>query len=249
MIASLPMYDWPVLRALNDRFWAELRGQLAARGVDDAPATLARADSFRASWLKPDLLFAQTCGLPFNTELTDKVRYLATPVYATEGCDGATYRSAMVVRRGRGVTCWNRRRLVINGPDSWSGWVAITRYCLSRNQAVPQPAMVSGGHLASMQAVAAGKADVAAIDAVCWGLAGRYMPELTDGLEVVEWTDPAPATPFITGLRTSDRTLAILQDALTAATATPAGEALLLEGIDVLADGAYREMSQPFMPV
>ncbi len=64
MIAALPMYDRPELTGATDRYWALIRDGLRARGVD-APDTLWRGeDDLMALWLAPDLVLAQTGGLP-----------------------------------------------------------------------------------------------------------------------------------------------------------------------------------------
>jgi ABC-type phosphate/phosphonate transport system substrate-binding protein len=52
----------------------------------------------------------------------------------------------------------------------------------------------TGGHRQSVQAVADGRADVAAIDAVCWALAGRHEDAAVEKLRVINRT-PAEAGP------------------------------------------------------
>ncbi|WP_416896822.1 MAG: phosphate/phosphite/phosphonate ABC transporter substrate-binding protein [Minwuia sp.] len=191
MIAALPMYDWPVLQPVNDRLWSAVAALLRAEGID-APERLTREDRYAPLWERKDLLFAQTCGLPFNTRLKGRVRYVATPWHEVEGCGEGTYSSAIVVHRDRAGLDPERlgaMRLSINGPDSWSGCVALDRWFRARGEAMPEPAMVSGGHLFSMQAVAEGEADGAAIDSIALGLAQRHLPDLTDRLHVVDWTE------------------------------------------------------------
>ncbi|MBD9446543.1 hypothetical protein [Rhizobium sp. RHZ01] len=41
LIAALPMYDWPEVRAETDAQWEQLRDELLFRGID-APERLAR---------------------------------------------------------------------------------------------------------------------------------------------------------------------------------------------------------------
>ncbi|MCP4182498.1 MAG: PhnD/SsuA/transferrin family substrate-binding protein [Hyphomicrobiales bacterium] len=62
----------------------------------------------------------------------------------------------------------------------------------------------SEGHRNSARLVAAGKADVAALDAVCWHLLQYYESETADYLKVVTWTKMYPSIPFITSLNTSE---------------------------------------------
>ena len=98
MIAALPMYDWPELRAATDAWWSGLAGHLRAAGLEGVPDHLCREIEPALVWEHPDLLLAQTCGLPFVRRYRDRLRIVATPCYAAEGCDGPTYRSAILVR-------------------------------------------------------------------------------------------------------------------------------------------------------
>ena len=62
----------------------------------------------------------------------------------------------------------------------------------------------TGSHRASVRAVAEEKADVAAIDAVCWALALRYEPEAVSRLKVIGQTPLRPGLPFITAVERDD---------------------------------------------
>lgn len=248
MIAALPMYDWPVLRPWNDRLWRLIRDVMRNDGFE-APEALDRSISYSEVPLRSDLLMGQTCGLPFNTVLDGRVRYLATPCYHTRGCAAGSYSSAIVVRRrNRELTLPElmRLRLVINGPDSWSGCVVLKRHAAAQGITLPDPHLISGGHLASMEAVADGAADYAAVDAVALGLARTHLPNLTSRLAVTEWTERAPATPYITALSTpTPIRQAILRSfhiALSLPEAARVREALLLARLQELPGRAYRSM-------
>ena len=56
----------------------------------------------------------------------------------------------------------------------------------------------TGRHAASLAMVAAGKADVCAIDCVSHGLWRRHMPELLTGTRVLTVTARAPSLPYVT---------------------------------------------------
>ena len=58
--------------------------------------------------------------------------------------------------------------------------------------------IATGAHRQSIQCVADGRADLAAIDARSWSLAKTYSIELTNQLAVVGWTSRRPGLPFIT---------------------------------------------------
>jgi hypothetical protein len=80
-VASLMMYDAPdIVRRANDALWIALRDRLRERGMA-VPDLLDRTDSHESYWLRPDLVFAQTCGFPYVCELKGKVRLVATPVF------------------------------------------------------------------------------------------------------------------------------------------------------------------------
>lgn len=248
MIAALPMYDWPVLRPWNDRLWRLVRDGLRNDGFA-APEALDRDVTYDQLPLRPDLLMGQTCGLPFNTVLDGRVRYLATPCYRTRGCVGSTYSSAIVVRRRKREVTFPelcRMRLAINGRDSWSGYVVLKRFASARREWLPDPHLVSGGHLQSMEAVADGRADFAAIDAVALGLARRHLPEIAGKLVVHDWTERAPATPYITSTETSEpvrqAVLRAFHKALTLPESARVREALLLVRLQELPGNAYRWM-------
>jgi hypothetical protein len=64
MIAALPMYDRPETAGANDRFWESVRDHLGY-----GPMTLTRGRDHWDIWQSPDLVLAQTCGLPFRAKL------------------------------------------------------------------------------------------------------------------------------------------------------------------------------------
>lgn len=247
MIAALPMYDWPELRAETDRLWQALRDALGRSGID-APETLTRDRQEADIWCDSDLLFAQTCGYPYATALRGTVRLVATPVYCFEGCAGPTYRSAIVVRlddTAESLAELRGRRAAYNAADSQSGYSAFRAAIAPLAEGAPFFAgtLKTGGHLASMTAVATGAADCAAIDCVCLGLARRVRPDPAGRLRILAWSDPAPALPFVTAAGRSDREVELLRAGLNTVLADPllseTRAVLGLRGIEILPDDAY----------
>jgi ABC-type phosphate/phosphonate transport system substrate-binding protein len=96
-VASLPMYDFPELREAHDEFWGALAARLDAAGLKEVPRALTRGASLGEVWGDNRLLFAQGCEYPLAKASSDRVRVVAHPVYAAAGCDGARYRSAIIV--------------------------------------------------------------------------------------------------------------------------------------------------------
>lgn len=99
-------------------------------------------------------------------------------------------------------------------------------------------ARLSGSHLASAQTVAAGDADLAAIDAICWAHMERHRPAVAQALRVLAWTDSAPGLPFVSSADAEDHVVLRLRDAVFVMLAdddiAEHRGALLITGADVL---------------
>lgn len=216
------MYDWPEERAHVDALWTALRDELRAAGVD-APDTLTRPADLTQAWLSPRLLVGQTCSYPLETVLAGRVRYVATPVVSAPGCERpGFYRSALVMRGGAPSmpvpdapgpalpAIEPAMRLAFNSHDSMSGFHALLRDTRAAACAMPQAALETGSHRASIRAVAEGAADIAAIDCVSWQLALRHEPAAA-ALHLAGWTGERPALPLITALSTPEHVVAALK--------------------------------------
>ena len=242
-IVSLAMYD--VGGAASARLWRGLREHLAAEGIADIPDDLVVPDDYEAHWLDPRLLLGQTCGYPLAHALAGRVQYVGTPAYDAPGVSGTLYRSAIVVRAtdsAQSLAALRGRRAAYNSRNSQSGYNAFRDLVApeARAERFFSETIETGSHRASLLAVIAGNADVAAIDAVT--LAGESAATRAS-VRIVAWTEAAPALPFITSLGTSRSDLGRLRRSLVRALADPtlaeARAALHLSGFEVLADGAY----------
>lgn len=235
--ATLAMYDLPELRAHTDAWWAALARALRAEGLD-APERLDRGRPAEAVLHDPELLLGQTCGLPLMTTLRDIVQVIAVPTYRAEGCapgtDRApgtyhtpgTYRSRVVVRAALPVTALHElrgRRVAINQADSHSGTSGLLA-AIAPHAAPGRffgEVEITGSHRASLDALRAGRADVAAIDAVTWALLHDVAPATLHGLRTLTFTDPAPCLPYVTARRRTPSEVERLQRALRQAIADP----------------------------
>ena len=242
------MYDLPELAEVTDAWWAGLRRHLAQAGFQDLPALLSRPMNHMAHWLEEEPIFTQTCGYPLTHGLKGKMRLVATPRYDAPGCAGATYVSWVVVRRGdpaRSVADLRDRHVAFNARDSQSGYNALRALVapLARNGRFFAAGFETGAHRASLAAVKAGEADVAAVDCVSFALIRRAARAEMEGLRVLCATAAAPGLPYVTSTTTSDADLGRLRAGLTAACADPGlaetRSRLLLDGFDVLPDKAY----------
>jgi ABC-type phosphate/phosphonate transport system substrate-binding protein len=199
-LAVLPMYDWPQVAAATDRMWAAIRDALRAEGVD-APERLTRDVPLMAAWTDPALVLGQTCGLPLVRALADRVAVIGAGDYGVPGCAPGWYRSAIVVRardpRGE-LGAFRGACLAVNGFESQSGWGSVLHHAaaLAPGHHFFGAVRVSGAHVRSVAMVAAGEADLAAIDFVSWRLALRHLPAAS-ALRVLRLTDPTPGLAFI----------------------------------------------------
>lgn len=247
-VAALAMYDLPELAEANDRLWAAIAERLRASGIADVPAQLTRGAAPEAVWNAPGLLLAQTCGYPYMKALRGHAALVATPQYEAAGCEGPFHRSAIVVRkdqRAAALAELRGTRLALNAPSSGTGMNLLRAAVAPHAHRRPffASVAVTGSHLASVEAIAAGAADVAAIDAVTWAHLETFRPALTRDLRVLGWTDRSACLPLITARTSSPRLRAALVEALEHAAHDPAlfeaRRTLRLQGFHVLPEAHY----------
>ncbi len=201
-IVSLPMYDWPEVQTYNDQFYKELRTSFADQGFV-APTVLDRTKTPIEQWLDSNLLLSQTCGLPFKTVLKDRVSLVGTPAYGIN-CGAGSYYSVIVVHQDASVDTLDELKgltFAYNDKGSQSGYAALLyTLCSVGNAEDFRSSYESGSHRKSIQDVATGRADFAAIDALSWELALRHEPA-AQKLRVIATSEPTPTLPFITARR------------------------------------------------
>ncbi len=105
-------------------------------------------------------------------------------------------------------------------------------------------ALQTGSHIASLQAVRDGTADVCAVDSVCVALARRYRPDYLEGLVEIARSPSVPGLPYVTSSDTDPAMRGRLQAALAAAMddakLVESREALLISGMSAIAPENYR---------
>lgn len=245
MIASLMMYARPEIDAALTRYWALIRQALDARGIP-APAELSNDTEEFAVWTAPDLVLSQTCGMPYRLWLHDKVTLVGTPDFGITGCPPGYYCSAIVVRADdsrQTLADFADARFTYNQTFSQSGFAAI--HAVARAQGFWfKNRSQSHGHVKSARAVAQGRADIAALDAVTWRLIQQH-DDFAPALRVLAWTPPTPGLPYIAakgveGPKVFDavaESISRLTDADRVA--------LGLQGIVAIPKAAYRAISNP----
>jgi ABC-type phosphate/phosphonate transport system substrate-binding protein len=250
-IAALPMYDLPELRCAHDALWTALADRLVETGVTDAPRRLTRNLAHFDVWRHPGLLLGQGCEYPLAKSFAGRVRVVATPRYTAPGCEGASCRSAIVVRAdepAEALADLRNRRCAINEADSNSGMNLLRAAIapLSRGAPFFQSVVLSGSHRRSVAMVAGGQADLAAVDCVSLAYFRRYDPSAAAGLRILCWTPPSPSLPFITARTNRDSTIHALCVSLAAVFADTAlssvRELLLLDGVDLEPDGNFTQV-------
>jgi ABC-type phosphate/phosphonate transport system substrate-binding protein len=223
--ATLPMYALHGMEPLNGALWDAIRTALEAEGIGDLPAQLSPAPPSLPAAIAPETLLSQMCGYPLLRLYAGQYRLLGTPRYDLPGCglraDGLPTHCAFIVvsraSEAREIADLRGSRFAVNGFDSNSGMNLPRRLFAPFAEDGPffSSVTVSGSHLRSMEAVAAGEADAASIDCVTYGFAGTYRPALVDELRILAETPISPAIPFITATATPHETAAALTRALT----------------------------------
>lgn len=249
MIASLMMYNRPETAKAHDVYWAQIRTSMRKRGIE-TPEMLSNDAPVFDLWRAPDLVFSQTCGLPYRKFLSEEVAVIGTPDFGIEGCLPGHYNSAVVVRKDdprQTLEAFADSRLAYNDGNSQSGFGAI--HALARGAGFWFSDMVeSGAHHQSAALVAQGDADIAAIDAQTWRYIQRF-DAFASELRVLVRTKPTPSLPYITA-KTQDADLMFdaVKEAIEALRADLRA-ALNLRGIVRLPKAAYMALEIPPAPV
>lgn len=251
-LVSLPMYDLPEIAAARKGWWRGLARAFKREGIRGVPKRLCDDGRWKEHCSSPELLFSQTCGYVFHP-LAGRVRVIATPCYAAEGCEGADYSSMIVVREEAPVRAIEDLRggvAAVNDIQSQSGYSAL-RSVIAPHQEGGRffaRVIVTAAHIDSVAAVATGAADVAAIDCVTYALIARYRPAALDGIRVLGRSPRAPGLPYITGGDADDDRVARFRAGLRQALADPglvaAREAMLLVDAVQLPEAAYRRIDE-----
>ena len=252
-IAVLPMYDFPELQDAHDALWAALSLRMIEAGVTETPLRLTRHLEHFEAWGHPSLLFGQGCEYPLAESFADSIKLVATPRYTAPGCEGATYRSAIVVHEknpAETLLDLRNRCCAINEATSNSGMNLLRASIapLANGTRFFESVVFSGSHRRSVDMVAEGEADVAAVDCVSLAHFRRLYPSSVAKLRVLAWTPASPSLPFITASATSGATLRILRSSLAHVLADPELDSvrkrLLLDGVDLEPVAAFPEVQR-----
>ncbi len=221
LIASLGMYDHPAQQGANDRIWSAIARILRTRGVEGVPDVLDRTRHVHDLWRDTSLLFGQACGYPLIADHSLALHVIALPIYDVPGSTNsdATHASVLVARandRHSSLSDYRDTRAAINDPQSNTGMnlFRATLALIAETDVFFASVVQTGSHRASVAAIAAADADIAAIDTVTYATLIRHEPDLTAPLRVVARSPASPTLPFVTSADTSIETIAALRLAL-----------------------------------
>ncbi|APR39798.1 phosphate/phosphite/phosphonate ABC transporter substrate-binding protein [Paraburkholderia sp. SOS3] len=246
-IAALPMYNVSPSLAACWRDWlADVLGivEPAARIVDGG-------NDLSALWRRNDLLLSQTCGYPLTHELRDAVQLVATPCFDAPGCDGPCYSSALITHAGASFATLESLRgstVAFNQTDSNSGFNTLRHVFapLARGGRFFDSSIETGSHLASLQAVAERRADLAAIDCVTMAFVRDERPALAHAVRQIGWTEASPGLPLIASKALpADRIIALRSALKQALLLQPArARRLRLKGFEIRSMDDYARISE-----
>lgn len=191
------MYARPELSDALDLFWANIRNVLRDDGID-APEKLTPNGFGYEFWRSPNLLLGQTCGYPYRVQLRKDVQFVGTLDYGVEGCAAGHYCSVILVHENSSIQSiqdLSEVRFAYNDNQSQSGFHGPYAWAKHHDVAF-HPSLETGAHRMSVEAVANGDVDVAAIDAITWSFIQRY-DDVAKSLRVIATTPPMPSLPLI----------------------------------------------------
>jgi ABC-type phosphate/phosphonate transport system substrate-binding protein len=240
------MYDRAETAQANDRLWAGIRDALRAGG-GDAPQILTRGEgAYWPAWQDPALVFSQTCGYPYRAILHEKVTLIGTPDYGLPGCPPGHYNSVFIARKDdprQDLIAFRDAAFAFNEALSQSGWAAPQNHAAAMGFHFA-PTLMSGGHRLSALAVAEGRADIAAIDALTWEMLQRW-EGWCEGLREVARTGPTPALPFIAAKGADGQALFAATKAAIAGLSAQDRETLHLRDVVRIGSDAYLGVPSP----
>ncbi|CAD7850653.1 MAG: hypothetical protein [Olavius algarvensis Gamma 3 endosymbiont] len=150
----------------------------------------------------PGLLIGHTCGYPLMTGLQDAVMPFCAPCFEVPGAIGKLYSSLFIVPADSSLESLQQccgGIVAINDANSNSG-MNVLRYALAKLKAGPgyfSDVLMTGGHLASLEAVAANRAQLAAIDCVSYQLLTARNPGLDHAIRVIGFSEPTCGLPLV----------------------------------------------------
>ncbi len=174
--------------------------------TDDSFLTSAlqlRFDTGSDIYRSTQLFLGHTCGYPYMTRWKQSHRLVCVPEFEIPGCSGTQYSSWFICRsddQRSSFESFAGAIAAINEENSNSG-MNVLRYQASKhatNGRFFRDVNTSGSHTQSMRAVAAGDADIAAIDTISYHHIVKSDPVLANAVKVMGQSVYTTGLPFIT---------------------------------------------------
>ncbi len=249
------MYDWPEVADALDDLWTHIADAGRAMGLA-MPSRLVRRADLVSLWSDPTMLLGQVCSLNPVRDGLGETEVVGTLVYDAPADlpqpEPGSYYSVIVCRRddprrpsgncdlGSGVATadverFAGARVAANGTDSQSGYWSLGHFVrdLVADGPIFGDVLFTGAHRDSVNAVADGTADLAAIDVHSWRLAREYERDATEQLAVIGTTAPTPGVVCVVSWELKNHRPALdaaLHEAVAGFVGTPAAERLHLSG-------------------
>ena len=182
--------------------WRQLFESYAATSDVHATPPALRLEADPALLQESGLVFGHTCGYPLMTRLKDRFTPFCVPVFEVPGTSERHYSSRFIVASDSDIRSIEQSRgrvAAVNTPDSNSG-MNVLRRAVARHSIDGRffsSILASGGHLYSLQAVARGEADIAAIDCVSYQLIEDHWPELVSQVQTIGYSVESTGLPFV----------------------------------------------------
>ena len=245
--ASLNLYLWDQTRPAFTALWNHLRpifaGNKIKTGAEIHPPN---QTSPRILANNHTLAIAQVCGIDVSTHGQKLYRTLGALSDNTNPEPGH-YHSTLIASVSKpqvGVDNLREHVAAVNNHGSFSGDIALRAFIFGKSRGAHlKNALVTGGHLHSVRAVAAGHADFAAIDSLCFNFARRFHPDLLASVRVIGHTPTMPAPPLVIARDLPPSLRAELIGAVGEFFDTPEGAAAMrdigVRGFVAMPDSAY----------
>ncbi|MDD9874004.1 MAG: PhnD/SsuA/transferrin family substrate-binding protein [Gammaproteobacteria bacterium] len=247
----------PALRAAWARLFSHLPRCLLEHGVELGveSGTGGVEVSFRtdpAVYRAPHLLLGQTCGYPYRKQWAATHQVVCVAAFAVHGCAQTQYSSCFITPANGGVAdlaSARGKRAAVNHPDSHSGMNALRHAIagLAGGRPFFSEVLISRSHAASIDLVARGRVELAAIDAVTCALHREHAPGLHRRIRIIGQSAPATALPFIAPAATTARVRTGIISALNAslrALGDHRGELHALSGFQAVSAADYAAIGE-----
>ena len=171
-------------------------------GVDGKQSIRLNFDSDQSLLQDPALCFGHTCGYPLMMRLRDQVSPFCVPVFDVPGADGKLYSSHIIVSAEsdiESVAQAEGKIAAMNNRDSNSG-MNVFRHSVAKCKPSGKffaQVVETGAHLHSLEAVADGRADIAAIDCVSYQLIEDRWPKLVKQVRSIGFSAKTCGLPFV----------------------------------------------------